>query len=173
MGWEVVSCWIESHPGLASWIQAIFSVIAIAAAGYFPVAHERRREGRERKNMLSTLGYAAFTLEKLIEGLSEALVKESSHRQWRVTANSRRIKIIGKALNDISAGSLVGAEHHMLADLRLAQECAVEIDDFLCTSSPGDIRILLENGYHYERCKSCLMDVQIAQEAVEALIKKY
>ena len=61
----------------------------------------------------------------------------------------------------------------MLADLRLAQECAVEIDDFLCTSSPGDISILLENVHHYERCKSCLMDVQIAQEAVEALIKKY
>lgn len=32
MSWEVVSCWIESHPGLASWVQAVGSIFAIIVA---------------------------------------------------------------------------------------------------------------------------------------------
>ncbi|MBT2374598.1 hypothetical protein [Pseudomonas fluorescens] len=32
MSWEVIFGWIESHPGLASWIQAVGSIAAIFAA---------------------------------------------------------------------------------------------------------------------------------------------
>lgn len=173
MGWEVVSCWIESHPGLASWIQAIFSVIAIVAAGYFPIAHERKREGRDRKNMLSTLGYVAFTLEKLIAGLSSALSDKDLQRSWCASSNGRKIRIIGQALNEIPASSLVGIELHILADLRFAQECAVEIDDFILTISPDDISVIFESARYAAVCKSCLDDVQIVQETLEALTTKY
>lgn len=172
MSWEVVSCWIEGHPGLASWIQAIFSVIAIVAAGYFPIAHERRRESRERKNMLSTLGYVAFTLEKLIAGLASALSDKDLQNSWRISSNDRKIRIIGQALNEIPASSLVGIELHLLADLRFAQECAVEIDDFIRATSLDDMSVMFENVRHTEVCQSCLIDVQIAQEAVEALVTK-
>lgn len=32
MSWEVVSCWIEGHPGLASWVQAVGSIAALGIA---------------------------------------------------------------------------------------------------------------------------------------------
>ena len=32
MSWEVVSCWIESHPGLAYWVQAVGSIASIWGA---------------------------------------------------------------------------------------------------------------------------------------------
>ncbi|WP_434603611.1 hypothetical protein J3P91_09445 [Pseudomonas sp. Z4-7] len=32
MSWEVVSCWIEGHPGLASWVQAFGSIAALGIA---------------------------------------------------------------------------------------------------------------------------------------------
>ncbi|NVZ45097.1 hypothetical protein HX780_06575 [Pseudomonas tolaasii] len=52
MSWEVVSCWIESHPGLASWVQAIGSIAAILIA--VTIAHRdsvlRRREKSESRN---------------------------------------------------------------------------------------------------------------------------
>jgi hypothetical protein len=173
MGWEAVSCWIEGHPGLASWIQAIFSVFAIAAAGYFPVAHERKRENRARKNMLRTLGYVAYTLETLIDGLSKALADKDLQRSWGQSANDRKIRIVGQALSEIPASLLVGVELHLLADLRFAQECAVEADDFIRAVSPDDISVIFENVRLIETCQRCIVDVQIAQEAVEALAKNY
>ena len=173
MSWEAVSCWIEGHPGLASWIQAVFSVIAIVAAGYFPIAHERRRESRERKNMLRTLGYVAYTLEILIDGLSKALADKELQALWRASSNNRKIRIAGQALSEIPASMLVGVELHLLADLRFAQECATEIDDFIRAVSPEDISVLFEIVRHIETCKSCLIDIQIAQESVEALTQTY
>ena len=171
--WEGFLCWVELHPGLASWIQAIFSVIAIAAAGYFPVAHERKRENRGRINMLRTLGYVAHTLEVLISGLADALAEKDLQQRWRVSANDRKIRIIGQALNEIPVSLLVGVELHLLADLRFAQECALEIDGFIRTVSPEDTSNLFENVEHIQTCASCLIEVQIAQEAVEGLTKSY
>ena len=52
MSWEVVSCWIEGHPGLASWVQAVGSIAAIMFA-IFVAGREsrlRRRSEAEAKN---------------------------------------------------------------------------------------------------------------------------
>lgn len=46
----VALCWIEAHPGLASWLQAIFSVLAILVAIALPSFHDaRRRRARQRR----------------------------------------------------------------------------------------------------------------------------
>jgi len=42
MSWECVSYWIEHHPGLASWVQAVGSIAAILAA--IKIASSQRRE---------------------------------------------------------------------------------------------------------------------------------
>lgn len=42
MSWESISYWIEHHPGLASWVQAVGSIIAILVA--VRVASSQRRE---------------------------------------------------------------------------------------------------------------------------------
>jgi hypothetical protein len=42
MSWEVVSGWIEGHPGLASWVQAFGSIAALGIAIW--VASSQRRD---------------------------------------------------------------------------------------------------------------------------------
>ncbi|KAI2693248.1 hypothetical protein [Pseudomonas sp. TNT3] len=47
MSWEVVSCWIEHHPGLASWVQAVGSIAAILAAIWIASRDSRLRRRAE------------------------------------------------------------------------------------------------------------------------------
>ena len=55
MSWESISFWIEHHPGLASWVQAIGSLLALAVA--ISVA---RRQGRQsRKLFLDQVNHVA------------------------------------------------------------------------------------------------------------------
>ncbi len=42
MSWEVVFNWIENHPGLSSWVQAVGSILAILVAVW--IASSQRRE---------------------------------------------------------------------------------------------------------------------------------
>lgn len=42
MNWESISYWIEHHPGLASWVQAVGSILAILVA--VRVASSQKRE---------------------------------------------------------------------------------------------------------------------------------
>lgn len=45
MSWENISFWIEHHPGLASWVQAIGSLLALAVA--IGVARQQGRQSRK------------------------------------------------------------------------------------------------------------------------------
>jgi hypothetical protein len=45
MSWESVSCWIEHHPGLASWVQALGAIAALGIAIWIP----NRQRGADRK----------------------------------------------------------------------------------------------------------------------------
>lgn len=47
MSWEYVSCWIEHHPGLASWVQAVGSIAAILAAIWI-ASHDSRTARNEK-----------------------------------------------------------------------------------------------------------------------------
>jgi hypothetical protein len=53
MSWDCVSYWIEHHPGLASWVQAVGSIVAILAAIWIASRDSRMRrnaEAESRKN---------------------------------------------------------------------------------------------------------------------------
>lgn len=54
MSLEVFFCWIEKHPGLASWIQTIGSIIAIAVAVWIASVPERRhrKEQLDKENVM-------------------------------------------------------------------------------------------------------------------------
>lgn len=43
MSWECISFWIEHHPGLASWVQAVGSIGAILAAIWISGGERRQR----------------------------------------------------------------------------------------------------------------------------------
>jgi len=57
--------WIESHPGLAAWVQAIGTILAVLAAILFPM-FERRRVERAAADVL------ARDLEALLANLFDA-----------------------------------------------------------------------------------------------------
>lgn len=43
MSWDCISYWIEHHPGLASWVQAVGSIVAIIAAIVIASAQNRHQ----------------------------------------------------------------------------------------------------------------------------------
>jgi len=49
MGWESVSCWIEHHPGLASWVQSVGSILAIFVAVWIASSQKREQLRNERR----------------------------------------------------------------------------------------------------------------------------
>lgn len=56
MSWECVSYWIEHHPGLASWVQAIGSIAAILAAVWIANRDSvlrRRMDNESRRGALA------------------------------------------------------------------------------------------------------------------------
>lgn len=55
MSWEVVSCWIEGHPGLASWVQAVGSVGAIFVAIWVSGGERRSRVKIDKATRRDTL----------------------------------------------------------------------------------------------------------------------
>ncbi|NWE75147.1 hypothetical protein [Pseudomonas yamanorum] len=171
MSWEVVSCWIESHPGLASWVQAFGSIAAIIAAGYFPIAHEKAREGRDRRNILRTLLYLAEPLENYLDKLSKALLETSYHNRWLFSDYSKKLHVIGKAIDELPASIFVAFEVTLLTDLKFSYQCAVEADRYLQQVSPSDVGAL-ENKLRYrDMCETSISTVQSIREALRGLIE--
>lgn len=77
MSWEVVSCWIESHPGLASWVQAVGSVVAIFVAIYIANGQFRKaltdRKEQEKvviAGLISLADRAAYAVERMHRNVS-------------------------------------------------------------------------------------------------------
>jgi hypothetical protein len=173
MGLEFVSCWIEHHPGLASWVQALGSIGAIIAAGYFPIAHENAREKRDRRNVLLTLSYLADPLEKIMQQLSQALLETDYQNRWLASDGSRQLNILGTALAEIPASMVVAFEVTLLTDLKFACECAIEADQYLKVSTPGAIRQIPGNINHYNACRNCVDRIQLVQNTLSGLIKAH
>ncbi|QBX41398.1 hypothetical protein E4T63_12695 [Pseudomonas fluorescens] len=68
MSWDSVSYWIEHHPGLASWVQAVGSIAAIMAAIWIASRDSRMRRIAEAES------------EKNAVIRAEAVVKEAALR---------------------------------------------------------------------------------------------
>lgn len=57
--------WIEAHPGLASWVQGIGSILSVAVAVFVAVRLDALRENRRRAQPLHGLIFLANGLAKL------------------------------------------------------------------------------------------------------------
>ena len=68
MSWDCVSYWIEHHPGLASWVQAVGSIAAILAAIWIASRDSRMRRNAEAESRKNAVVRA------------EAVVKEAALR---------------------------------------------------------------------------------------------
>ncbi|WP_339455801.1 hypothetical protein [Pseudomonas sp. EA_65y_Pfl1_P120] len=100
MSWEVFSCWIESHPGLASWVQALGSILAILAAIWIANRDSRFRRNADRELRLGALVRAITA------------VKDA---RARVVAGFEGVQKIGASRNLVDAikSDLQKSEQHL------------------------------------------------------------
>lgn len=157
----------------ASWVQAVGSVAAICAAAYFPIAHEVRREKRERREVLRTLSYFAESLNRYITRISNALIEPDLHSRWLISDDSRRLGILGQALNEIPASMVVGIELSLLTDLKYAYGYVAEMDEFLKVTLPGSVHGFAESLRYFEICQACLTDIDLVKDTVDGLALAY
>ncbi len=68
-------CWIEGHPGIASWLSAFGSLLALIVAFLVPVLAEQRARSSERRRdsivVLNALAMAAGFADAFCTGLDE------------------------------------------------------------------------------------------------------
>jgi hypothetical protein len=92
MGWDACTQdpnWIirqiECHPGSASWVQAIFSVVAIVAAVWLARADGRRRrvdEAADRKRRASTLALRLIPYVVRLQNSLQQIQRVNIHRDY-------------------------------------------------------------------------------------------
>ena len=112
MSLEVVSCWIESHPGLASWVQAFGSIAALGIAIWI-ASSQRRAQLRADKEK-----------SKLLLGLVVTLAERANRA---VVFTSREASNIRANLN------LITGLCHTLYGFDLMQLPSVEMIEPVCT----------------------------------------
>jgi hypothetical protein len=97
--------WVEAHPGLAAWVQAVGSVFAVTAAASLPFIHGYLTEKRETKVRLAALFALAQQSVILLEDLAEAMKTESGMRdymhlgvtgEWTESGNARVFPTLGR-----------------------------------------------------------------------------
>ncbi|MBJ2241980.1 hypothetical protein [Pseudomonas sp. MF6768] len=88
MSWEVISCWIESHPSLASWVQAVGSIAAILVAIWISSSDSRFRKRSEKYARRDAIVRCKWVLsnsgdivEKIAKSLSDS---RPSHRLIKI-----------------------------------------------------------------------------------------
>ncbi|UZE30275.1 hypothetical protein [Pseudomonas asplenii] len=93
MIWDSISCWIESHPGLASWVQAAGAIAAIGIAIWIPY-RQRAKEAEERANIRSELEMSRteqlLAINNELEMIVTALPYEHAGADYNLTNEMSR-----------------------------------------------------------------------------------
>lgn len=88
MSWEVVSCWIESHPGLASWVQAIGAIASIWGAFAISNSQVKQRKELEQKKAHAyklVVKSAAEYVSALGDAIDRNIQVEQLQAAWQQT----------------------------------------------------------------------------------------
>ncbi len=158
-----------ANEAMPAWIQAIFSVVAIVAAGIFPALHERAKEQRQRSNIRVTLSYIAGPLKRHLEQMERALHDQTFIARWIYSGGPEQLGVLGQILNEMPVGSMVGFELSLLADLRLAHARAVGVDKVLHEPASDVINMLNNEAEATDSCRQAISDLRLAIETLEGL----
>ena len=148
MSWECISYWIEHHPGLASWVQAVFSIIAIGAAACFPYFHERAKEKRATKATLKSLIYLASELVGMQRRLLSALLDQRGYVVWGLGRGPADLKLLGGLVEEIQASMHVGFHLAYLSELRAGFGHALNLSALMAKNNFIEIRS--EHDYEHQ-----------------------
>ncbi|MFL8988637.1 hypothetical protein Q8X48_12940 [Pseudomonas sp. QLc11A] len=85
MSWESISIWIESHPGLASWVQALGVLITIVVAIVVAKWPEKRLR-REQSDKTRVMKHAIVNIALGADGAISALRDEVDEIDWSKTS---------------------------------------------------------------------------------------
>lgn len=104
---QSVLCWIESHPGTASWVQAIGGLLAIIFAGRFVGKQIRHAEFQQRRFQLESdeasvwaCLYAANDAYQALQDLSKKL---SGERKRPPSSSTERIEGLEETIRTLLA----------------------------------------------------------------------
>lgn len=124
--------WIEAHPSLASWLQALFSVLAILFASFTPWLHEKSKERRTLAHSRHLFAFLAHRQYELFLYLHEPL-NESIHDQGKTLTEYERSGESAEwmshraALDAISVVGFTAKEVNSVIYLRTAADYALRL----------------------------------------------
>lgn len=117
MNWVELLCWIEKHPGTASWVQAVGSVGAIVGAFAISNGQSRRHERlRKQESMDRFEAYYAVLKNAVESSISVAEFAEKNVADFEFRS------VWGKYLGELLRASLEAAKAipvHELSDYKL------------------------------------------------------
>lgn len=164
--WEIGRLARENE-AMAAWVQAVFSVIAIVAAAMFPTLHERSKERRQRADIRVSLSYIAGPLKSYLEQMEKALEDPTWISRWVNSGGPEQLRVLGQILSEMPAGSMVGFELSLLADLRLTHARAADVDKNLREPAENMFKILSDHADAELSCKQAISDVKLVIETLE------
>ncbi|OCX17288.1 hypothetical protein [Pseudomonas graminis] len=100
MSWDCISAWIEHHPGLASWVQALGSIAALGLAVWIPASQRRyefRRNAAQERDR--SVGYAT-RLFLMIKELETAILAINDRYQLGTSSVDLQIAVVLERLLD-------------------------------------------------------------------------
>jgi|GEM_PF-6367717 len=163
--------WFNDNQGVAAWVQAVFSIVAIIAAASFPVLHEKARERRERRDVLVTLKSLALPLKDHLEKMQRAFELPSFRGRWVSGEGPKELLVMKQTLLEIPASMFVGFELSLLAEIRLAHSEALDVSNYLIDPG-GVVRRGGSPGLMYQNsCKRCVTSLNRVVETIDGLRK--
>ncbi|WP_155766714.1 hypothetical protein [Pseudomonas putida] len=124
MSLESILNWIESHPGLASWVQAVGSIAAIVAAIWIASRDSRMRRKAEAESRKNALARAeAVVSEATLRVVAAIDVLKEIIPQFQIDVISKGLSQSLQHLTEVILSEGVDAETHtQLFTTRIAVE---------------------------------------------------
>lgn len=127
MSWECISQWIEQHPGLASWVQAVGAVVAIFTAVFISHRDTTFRRKAERDARCGALIRAQAVTAEAEERVESAFraVQEHGVNQSLLASLGPHLEQCRQYLTD--ALSVHGLDSDIYAELFKARKAVEEV----------------------------------------------
>lgn len=142
-------CWIEAHPGLAGWLQAFFSVVAIGVSGFFPMwisSRERKKRKQHQRERVAILIDRLLTMFKSLAATVSDSLRAEMFKHERTVEDWRQEDLI---ISGTPADDSFSDDIFLLIALRTSSAVGLDIAESLATADPylvdhGHIRIVGE-----------------------------
>ena len=168
MSWEVVSCWIEGHPGLASWVQAIGSIGAILVAIWISGGERRHKAKIEKAARRDALARAIDASEhaKTTVQKSAELFRSSHPQRGEIPRHLAAIVHAAIRVKEISAGP--GMDSQLLGHLYEVSNSLVDAEGLIEQyQSSITSMVIMQYGFlrqNVERIDKALIGLRVVQQ---------